>query len=779
MKRFPFFAGLMALFLLGMASCTEKPVENPGFDPDTNSVNTKFVLNVSTNAPSTKMTAETVQANGNFRGMDYVHVLTYNLNYKCAHGNYFMFKLTDESSKATRDYNLGNLVAADSISASKSSRVVELSVPVGTNCMMLYGLAGKTKGDEVEGAIIPTGDALNSTLQNLNFQLKNRLTNENAFTGFANTMARCLTLLMRSSLQETTMTGRDTRYAFWWPQDAISKTWATRDADGHPFTTPPDHPGYTYYTGTKLWSDYGEDYRVIYHTSNPGHLTMYPLEEVLGEAYYGLTHIEQKTVGSETYSELRAGSAASVLRTMRDLSEIVERVNASTATGIEEQVAIELSTEIKWRLSRIYNNVGEAMFFKDMATVMDVVKNVFSDYNTAVLPYIDDMKEVGYSTYYPDHQTLEGGFPMNLGLPMSAAILTWKEVTSGKWGYDYLTSIPAYGMGNVQGVPITDYRYPPELTYWANSGIRVSEKDATALSFPQTVANWADDTKWPTSFWSSNATVDSKTRTVAMMTQVNYGVAMLESTLMAGDQIIEDNKSGIFTGEANQTVNLTSNPNAFPVNGIFIGGVPDVVGWDFTRQTDNSFLPSGMTSNGFNKVIYDRFDTPVYMREGSGQKVYTLTWDSYATQMDATGKTIGPGRQEDQMDIYICMELTNNSGMDLWGEMNLIPNGSNFYLTGKLDLKGKTAEQLAAITFPEEKFFHYPPFTADGETNKVVRVFMQDYMTKAQITLGRHSLEHAYVTVPDLRAGQVSLGLSVDLTWQEGLDFAVLLGNVN
>ena len=54
---------------------------------------------------------------------------------------------------------------------------------------------------------------------------------------------------------------------------------------------------------------------------------------------------------------------------------------------------------------------------------------------------------------------------------------------------------------------------------------------------------------------------------------------------------------------------------------------------------------------------------------------------------------------------------------------------------------------------------------------------MQDYMTTATFTLGANSLKHAYLTVPDLRAGSMTLGLSVDINWSTGLDFGdVILG---
>ena len=50
-------------------------------------------------------------------------------------------------------------------------------------------------------------------------------------------------------------------------------------------------------------------------------------------------------------------------------------------------------------------------------------------------------------------------------------------------------------------------------------------------------------------------------------------------------------------------------------------------------------------------------------------------------------------------------------------------------------------------------------------------------MTTANFVINETSLQHAYVTVPDLRSTQISLGLSVDLNWRAGLDFGdVVLG---
>lgn len=62
--------------------------------------------------------------------------------------------------------------------------------------------------------------------------------------------------------------------------------------------------------------------------------------------------------------------------------------------------------------------------------------------------------------------------------------------------------------------------------------------------------------------------------------------------------------------------------------------------------------------------------------------------------------------------------------------------------------------------------------------SKERRVFMQDFVTSATFVIGETSLQKALVAVPDLRAGQISLGLSVDLNWQTGLTYdSVILGD--
>ena len=78
---------IMQLALLGTvalvaAGCqremVQKAPDNPTYNAKTGEVTTQFVLSVSTEAGSTKQTADVVQANGQaFRGMRAVHLLVY------------------------------------------------------------------------------------------------------------------------------------------------------------------------------------------------------------------------------------------------------------------------------------------------------------------------------------------------------------------------------------------------------------------------------------------------------------------------------------------------------------------------------------------------------------------------------------------------------------------------------------------------------------------------------------------------------------------------------
>ena len=106
-----------------------------------------------------------------------------------------------------------------------------------------------------------------------------------------------------------------------------------------------------------------------------------------------------------------------------------------------------------------------------------------------------------------------------------------------------------------------------------------------------------------------------------------------------------------------------------------------------------------------------------------------------------------------------------------WGLHNLVRNGATFYLLGKLSI----ANAVNDIVWPTN--YALPPYDASGATIQEKRIFIQDYMTTANFSIGQNSLQKAYMTVPDLRASHVSVGLSVDIVWSTGLTFNTVLGS--
>jgi hypothetical protein len=769
---------LPALAILALVACKKEPVNvSPDYDPETNTVKTQLTLNVSTNSPSTKMPASTAQVDGNgFRGMDKVHLLTYSLKYTCAHGDYFMYKPDDESSKATRDYDLGSLLNESDITKDNNSRTVELAVPLSVNAVMLYGMASKTGSDDEQGATVATGSALGTSIASLSFQLQNRLKNqvaEDGFTGFGNLMAQVLTTITNAELSKHTYgdseVESDTRYAFWWPINETSKKFATRDENGEPFVTPPSHPGYEYHTEAKVtWQGIGDLYLqyLIDPTTN-----LSPLGQVMGRAFVELTTIRTDATGEKT--ELRAGDASSLLRTIQDLAEQIERSVQSTPTSWKEEVSRLMAVEVKKRIQLFLKWEDNSLpKYRTMGELLPIAQTYITGYSNLIGKYASALQASSNGEFFPSDVSSAGGFPVNLNLPRGAAIMTCARSNAGNMVFSYLDAIPAYGM-KADPMPIKNYRFPAELIYWANTAIYVSDKATDKLPpIPHTVTDWANPDKW-SSDWTPNGTISSTTRSVALMKQVNYGTALMKSTVQVTANPLLDNKHGIFVDENNNEIPVGS--NSFKVTGVFIGGVADVVGWDFTHKTDN--LPEGMTSNPFDKMIYDKVTDDIFVSTSVSNPIYTLVWDSYRPHFENTQMTAvaGPGTQDDQVSVYVALELVNNTGKDFWGELNLIRNGGTFYLVGKLDIK---ADEVVGqdIEFPDERFFHYPPFYDDGQTIKVKRVFMQDYMTNAKFQIGENSLQHAYMTIPDLRSSQISLGLSVDVDWQKGLDFTVLLG---
>lgn len=280
--------------------------------------------------------------------------------------------------------------------------------------------------------------------------------------------------------------------------------------------------------------------------------------------------------------------------------------------------------------------------------------------------------------------------------------------------------------GAVQVAWNTDhFEYTSNVDYDGGTSMNVSGLDKYV--YPASLYYW-DNTSLKTSTelesgnyganeWStiintlySGWAVTASTQSVALAKAINYAVGRLDVyAAFAAGEIYDANPSG------QQPVRIPD--DGFTLTGVLIGGQKNV-GWNFTP----------LESDGTEKTIYDAaVDAGAAGTEGvtrtSGLKNRTLVLE-----------TAGKGGEK----VNFALEFTNNSSQAFYGKDGLVPVGGKFYLVGQLNADGSHA-----------------------------KVFEKDHYTKATVTI--NSLKNAYNCIPDLRSPKLELGLSVDLTWVEGL----------
>lgn len=314
-----------------------------------------------------------------------------------------------------------------------------------------------------------------------------------------------------------------------------------------------------------------------------------------------------------------------------------------------------------------------------------------------------------------------GNFPGKYYLPDGAAALKW---IAGESTFAY--SVP--GSANFVTGDNINYQkicYPAELSYFVNTKTMVSDKDMSSLNDFPTYNDWIkkSDTDWNGKSFTEKA-VESSTKTVGLKDPVQYSVAVLKSTVKCDAATLKDNGQSKGGLKADQDVPVNS---GFPVTGILIGGQPESVDWKYEPTTE-----------AFANTIYDKnMNGTITAGTTASTPNYTLVFDNKST---------------DKKPVFVTIELTNNSGMDFYGQDGIIPKDAKFYLVGKLD-----------------------PDATEGVTNpnSVDRVFVQDHITKANFTI--KDLKKANNCIPDLRTSGINVGLAVDLSWQNGITFDVEL----
>lgn len=315
-------------------------------------------------------------------------------------------------------------------------------------------------------------------------------------------------------------------------------------------------------------------------------------------------------------------------------------------------------------------------------------------------------------------------FPADLNLPDGAISV---ECNRGTWSYKTPVDM------NGASINYANITYPASLDYFVSSPAKARDDASTGLS----------DGKWPAKeeWTKDNATwtdwgdeVKNTTRTIALEKAIQYGVANLELTINAKANSLEDNAKAKGGQVADQNVDVTG--NKLVMTGVLIGGQPEKVEWNYEPKTGTTFdltiydkKMNGATASakGINVPVKPKASTPNY----------TLVLDN--------------NNNTSAKSIYVAVELVNKTGIDFYGADGMIPAGGKFYLIGKLDPTDGT--------------------TVGENPKNVDRVFLKDYTTKANLTI--KDLKNAYNVIPDLRSTAISVGLAVNLEWQNGITFNV------
>lgn len=741
---------LVSAAVLAMAACQKQQqvVDTP--ENGVKEVTTQFVLNIAA-APSTKMTADAVQQNQNFRGIQDAKLFTYKSG--VASGTPYVLSTTGAEEKKFDfgaffasggiDNSTGNNQSGDNSVASK--RVLQLSIPVGVDAVTFYGRATKTGGASSAdfGATNDSETTISGTPQNTVIAAQKILSDGSVVDSYDAT-ARLMIFIINDILSRGVEEDPDGTFG------TLPKvTWAQY---GHRYEA--DHfPSTTRYGKTQTDIDNG---LVLDHS-------LEGLEEVLGKSYYLFTYILPVSA-ERPHGEYRAGSSTAIKKMVLDMYRIITAANSAVPTNLNEENAKRLAKVILDRAMLYFNADKEDEVpdgdFKNLTTIRTLMTSqyniVSTEYWTNNFNGAVDLNKYPYEAFGVPDGAAQLGFYFE-GENVGGVVKTKDELF-----YRH----PNFPLVNptMEEFEPRKYMYPAELWYYVNSPIRTTSSDVTVASYPDGVTPWNTSSSW--TGWTFPGKVEGSTRGVAVVNSINYGVAMLKTNVVFkdGTTVLEDNRYEL-TNHAESNKTIAPADAQIELRGVLVGGVNPRMNWQFTRKNATGEL------SAFDGVIYDHSIASATIPTPAGSPNYTLVYDNYNSSEE----------EANQNDVYVALEFVNK-GDAFYGRDNMIPNGGVFYLVAKIEKPNADQRNTLHAAFPTDH--QIPPvYGVDGEavpdgkfageSKKIARVFIQDFVTNATFRIGQYSLQNAYYSVPDLRASQMSLGLSVDLQWIPGIDYVL------
>lgn len=337
------------------------------------------------------------------------------------------------------------------------------------------------------------------------------------------------------------------------------------------------------------------------------------------------------------------------------------------------------------------------------------VMNKVNDYFTVSAEGVVD----GFNTSADGYEPGADNYPNVCNVPDgSVAVQFVEEEESNEFKSATYNMGEAYNSWSITE-PKT-YRKPSSLYYFVQTPVKT--RDTEWLNDN----NLAGKSNWDAVVSEYSGTkVTASTRSMILEKPVQYGVAALATDVVASSTSLKDEKGDV----KDITDKLT-------ITGIIIGG---------QKNVDWKFQPAAAPEE---YVVYDK--NFCYDKNGVATdpklSITSLAKKNYTLLLESQKNTA----------VNVAIEFENNIG-DFYGKDHmLIAKGTKFYLLAKLNPEASTG-------------------VTDNPGKKTV--FLQDYLTTAKFTVT--SLKNAYNIIPDLRSPKLEFGLSVDLTWETGMNFEV------
>ena len=427
--------------------------------------------------------------------------------------------------------------------------------------------------------------------------------------------------------------------------------------------------------------------------------------------------------------------------------------NTSDATKAD-RIAAYLTNIAKAGNWRNDNDTKE--LFYDFANIHNSVAEPFAGSSTNILKHVNKTYQIVSSSISdgalknaileaitdPRYVTVEGttitalsgtdydmtGYPANL--PDGVAGMCWNGTA--------FESRPGNNFGS--------YVYPAELYYYANSQIYTSPQEmedqyVTTATATQEADTWATfiakyKDKTTGEFYT---TVTEDTRSIALIDQLQYGVACLAVQIQAkiptgavGNKIYAfDDNYGYPSVALTPTVNTTL--GTFPLTAILVGG-QHKQGFDFTPKYPDETATGYSADDDPEYIIYDQSIA------GENICLGDFTEGNYSTPL----YTLTLQTKKDQ-SVKLVLEFENNTGSPFKCKSGIIYPGTKFYL-------------MASVVNLES-----------SEAEKDQQVLTKDHISTVRLTIS--NLSNAYNALPSLSSDKVRVFETVTAginSWQTG-----------